>query len=130
MADLPGVAYIFSPNVAQTEEKPDIVLWNDETVHLVELTVPFETGIVETADRKQKKYSPLVACCRENSFRTNLVTVEVGSRGFLHRHSLHGLYNLVKAPHKDKLALEEEMIRRAISGSFRIWCLRNWQHPD
>ena len=104
--------------------------WCDKAVYLVELTIPFETGMVETAERKQRKYSNLVACCRGNRFRTTLVTVEVGSRGFLHKRSLNNFYTLVKAPYKDKLALEKEMIHGAISGSFRIWCRRNWLHSD
>ena len=58
-----------------------------------------------------------------NRFRTILVTVEVGSREFLHKQSLNNLYILVKAP-KDKLALKK-MIHRANSGSFLIWCCCN-----
>ena len=61
----------------------------------------------------------------ESQFRTTLVTVEVGSRGFLHKRILINFYTLVKAPHKDKLTLEKEMTHRAILGSFRIWCRRN-----
>ena len=129
MADLPGMAYTFPRHVTQTEERPDIGAWNDKAVYLVELTIPFETGMVETAECKQWKYSN-VACCRGNGFRTTLVTVEVGSRGFLHKRSLINFYTLVKAPHKDKLVLEKEMIHRAISGSFRIWCCCNWLHSD
>ena len=74
--------------------------------------------------------SNLIACCRGNGFRTTLVTVVVGSRGFLHKRSLNNFYTLVKAPHKNKLALEKEMIHRAISGSFCIWCRCNWLHSD
>ena len=85
--------------------------------------------MVEAVECKQRKYSNLVACCRGNGFRTTLVTVEVGSRGFLHKWNLNNFYTLVKAPHKDKLALEKE-IHRAILGSFRIWCHRNWLHSD
>ena len=75
MADLPGMAYTFPPHVVQTEERPDIGAWNDKAVYLVELTIPFETGMMEAAEHKQRKYSNLVACCRGNGFRTTLVTV-------------------------------------------------------
>ena len=79
MAHLPGMAYAFPPHVVQTEERPDIVAWNDKAVYLVELTIPFETGMVKATERKQQKYSNLIACCRGNGFRTILVTVEVGA---------------------------------------------------
>ena len=98
LADLPGTVYTFPPSIALTNEKPDIVLWNSSTVHLVELTVPFESGLEEASSRKQAKYEDLVACCRDNGFATTLTTVQVGSRGFLHRESLTKLYQLVKAP--------------------------------
>ena len=136
MADLPGVAYIFPwpTNGTQTEEKPGIVLWNNETVHLVDLTVPFETSLVEAANRKQKKYSPLVACCRENGFRTNLVTMDVESRGFLHRHSLNGLYNL----YSEGLSQGQAGTGRRDDPQSHLrfflhlvpLCMHNWQHPD
>ena len=126
LADLPGTVYTFPPSIALTDERPDIVLWNGSTVHLVELTVPFESGLEEASSRKQAKYEDLVACCRDNGFATTLTTVQVGSRGFLHRESLNNLYQLVRAPLKDKVALEKDLIKRGIEGSFRIWCQRNW----
>ena len=49
-------------------------------------------------------------------------------KGVLHKRSLNNFYTLVKAPHKDKLALEKAMIHRAISGSFHIWCHSNCLH--
>ena len=67
-------------------------------MHLVELTVPFEPGLEEASQRRATKYADLVASCRDNGYTTTLTTIQVGSRGFLHRPSLNNLYKLVKAP--------------------------------
>ena len=58
--DLPSSPYTFPQNFAVTDKRPDIVVWNASSVHMVELTIPFETGIEDAASRKQSKYAELV----------------------------------------------------------------------
>ena len=41
LADLPGQPYCFPVDIAVTDERTDIVIWNDHQCILVELTVPF-----------------------------------------------------------------------------------------
>ena len=97
-ADLPGAGYSFPSSVALTDVRPDIVMWDSSKVHLVELTVPFETGLEDASQRKATKYADLVVSCRDNGYTTTLMTIQVGSRGYLHRPSLDNLYKLVKVP--------------------------------
>ena len=123
IADLPGANYSF-PLQWLTLIR-DIVMWDSSKVHLVELTVPFEIGLEEANQRKATKYADPVASCRDNGYTTTLTTIQVSSRGFLHRLSLDNLYKLVKAPLNHKTALEKQLIARAITGSFAIWCSRN-----
>ena len=66
----------------------DIVMWDNSKVHLVELTVPHESGLEEASQRKMSKYADLAASCKQNGFSTTLATVQGVSRGFLHRPSL------------------------------------------
>jgi hypothetical protein len=42
------------------------VVWNDNSVHLIEL--PFETGMEATATRKRDKYADLVTCYKVNGY--------------------------------------------------------------
>ena len=93
---------------------------------MVELTIPFETGIEDAASRKQTKYAELVESCRWNGFHATLTTVEVGSIGFIHVPGLTELYKSVNASSKARSELERELICQAIKGSFHIWCKRNW----
>ena len=125
LADLPGSNYTFPPSVAVTDERPDIVMWDNSKVHLVELTVPHESGLEEASKRKTSKYADLAASCKQNGFSTILTTIQVGSRGFLHLPSLDKLYKLVKAPLNHKTDFERQLVRRAIEGSYTIWCSRN-----
>ena len=97
-ADLPSASYSFPSSVALTDERPGILMWDSSKVHLVELTVPFETGLEDASQRKAIKYTGLVASCRDNGYTTTLTTIQFGSRGFLHRPSLDNLYKLVKVP--------------------------------
>ena len=53
---------------------------------------------------------------------TTIVTMEVGSRGFLNTAGFTQLYKLVKANAAARTALEKEAIKRAITGSYQIWC--------
>ena len=125
IADLPGTSYSFPPSVALTDERPDVVMWDSSNVHLIELTIPHESGLDDASQHKQGKYSNLAATCRHNGFLTTLTTIQVGSRGFLHRPSLDNLYGLVKAPLSHRTDLERQLVKRAIEGSYTIWCSRN-----
>ena len=51
-----------------------------------------------------------------------IVTIEVGSRGLLHRAGFKELYSLVKANTAERNALEMEVIKRAVVRSYHILC--------
>jgi hypothetical protein len=78
IADLPGAYYSFLPSVALTEERPDIVVWDSIKVHLVELTVSFETGLEEASQHKQIKYADLTATCKRKGFTTTIIIYSPG----------------------------------------------------
>ena len=55
------------------------------TKFLVARTVPFEENLFASAQRKQQKYEPLVRDIEAAGWKTQLFTIEVGSRGALAR---------------------------------------------
>ena len=81
-ADLPGEHYCFPQDVATTDSRPDIVIWSDQSIIIVELTIPFEPGMDAAAERRQAKYADLLARCR-TTCHSHLITIEVVSRGFI-----------------------------------------------
>jgi hypothetical protein len=77
----------FPADIVVTLMKPDILVMNraTRTIHLVELTVPFEENLLSAAQRKHRKYLPLVGEIESAGWQCQLFTVEVGSRGALAR---------------------------------------------
>ena len=64
--------------------RPDLVAYSclAKTAIIVELTVCFETNFQDAKERKATKYSELVEEIEENDFVVDMITLEVGSRGF------------------------------------------------
>ena len=52
----------FPPEIVETDLRPDMVLWSRKhnNVIIIELTVPWETRLLEAHERKLTKYEPLV----------------------------------------------------------------------
>ena len=123
-ADLTGT-YSFPQDIAATDQRPDMVLWSSKAVHLVELTVPFETNMSAAAARKALRYEDLRVAC-STTHHTTIITLEVGSRGYLGMEGLQELYQLLHPKAKDRRAFELDITRHVIAASYDIWCKRNW----
>ena len=50
---------------------------------LVELTISYETNFDDAAERKEVKYEELITGARASGYDTELITLEVGSRGVI-----------------------------------------------
>ena len=84
--DLPGENYVFPPEIYSTAERPDILIWSPRLKQLImiELTCPAEEGMEAAKVRKQSKYMPLIDQINRNTpWKTSLLTLEVGVRGFV-----------------------------------------------
>ena len=79
-----------------TDLHPDMVWWDDsqKQLWLAELTVCFETLFEEARERKEAKYTELVAAIEQAGYNTTLITLVVGSQGALVPH-LPGFTTLV-----------------------------------
>ena len=129
--DLCDQQYAFSQQIAITDSRPDIAVWDKTNITLIELTVPFETCTDSAIRRKRHRYQDLLSDCKANGYSANLLTVEVGSRGFLHCNSFNSLYDLVPdGRRQDQEALETEIIQICTQESYPIWCKRNWKETE
>ena len=84
--DLPGENYVCPPEIYSTAERPDILIWSPRLKQLImiELTCPAEEGMYAAKVRKQSKYMPLIDQINQNTpWKTSLLTLEVGVRGFV-----------------------------------------------
>ena len=134
ISDLPKYQpYIFPPHIAQTDERPDIVVWSDSAreVWVIELTVCFETSYEVAHTRKTSRYADLMEQITSSNFDGELVTLEVGSRGFLSLPSFTTLkQQLLECSQKQWTTFLGDIIQAAIKGSHKIWTMRNWTEPS
>lgn len=124
--DLPELKYTFPQQIA-TDLRPDIVVSHKakKLIVLIELTIPFEMCFDDAASRKEAKYTELVKECISQGWITKLITIEVGSRGFLNQPGFKKLATFLKATKDDLDALKSSCIKTALAGSFKIWSQRN-----
>ncbi len=75
----------FPPEIITTNLRPDLILWSNshKSLFIVELIVPLEAAIGKANERKRLKYSDLAAEAVQWRWRTQLLPVEVGCRGFV-----------------------------------------------
>ena len=66
-----------------------------------------------TVAGKTERYSELLGTCRDASYNANLLTLEVGSRGFIHTNSFDKLYQSFPATRA-----KQEMARTCLLQSF------------
>ena len=93
---------------------------------LFEMTISFESLVADARERKRAKYQDLVEAGRAAGYRTELITVEVGSRGMLCVSNLNDLRESIDAPKKEFTALCLQAISITILESFYIWGTRNY----
>ncbi len=122
-----GSEYSFPQYLAATDQRPDMVLWNDTTksVTLLELTIPFDTLLEEAAKRKKVKYHELVSRIKGSGYETTFLTIEVESRGLPNISGFSQLRQIVGLSKTVTKSLMRETTRLAIIGSYKIWCSRN-----
>ena len=123
--------YTFPPALATTNLRPDLVVFSEKKRHaaIIELTVPFEGNFGKAKERKSEKYYDLIEEIKTNDFDVDLITIEVGSRGFICSDGFDHLKDtfLINRRRMEKLLVEVAMA--AVTGSYKIWTSRN-HHPD
>ena len=129
-ADLEDISpYIFPPHIAQTDLRPDIVIWNDTTrsVSLLELTVCHERNFTEAHQRKVARYLDLEEEIQRSQFRVKTHPIQVGCRGFVDISSFEGIRGIVseiqRASWRKFLC---DLATVAIKASHNIWVCRNY----
>ena len=125
--DLPSSTYNFPHHITPTTLRPDIVWWSDveKQLWLFELTISYETVVADAAQRKKSKYKELIESAMKAGYRSELITVEVGSRGMLSETDLDSLRTALNVHRKAITNLCLSAITTTIRESFLIWCTRN-----
>ena len=61
--------YTFPQSIAVTHERPEIVSLNASSVHILELTIPLETGVENAGAMKQIRNAELVDIGTQDSYQ-------------------------------------------------------------
>ena len=94
---------------------------------MIELSIPFETNIADTHQRKLNRYASLVNDLSDKGYKADLLAFEVGSRGFL---SADNMYNLKSIIHLSGTSIPFKTVRNnsikiVISTCFSIYCSKS-----
>ena len=94
----------------------------------MELTVCFETGFDEAADRKQRRYLDLLEDAKAKGYRSQFIPIQMGSRGIIDEQGFDDFKSYLKPiPPGEWKTFLEDMVTVTIQESHRIWCDRNHQ---
>ena len=93
---------VFPPEIYGTPQRPDIVIWSKQTktVLIMELTCPAEEGIEAAKIRKEARYFGLKCASIDRGWSAEILTIEVGVRGFVARTLPRLLKRLGQGPKK------------------------------
>ena len=96
-------------------------------MYIFELTICYESRFNLAHDLKMEKYTELFEEARKSQYTctSNLITLEVGSRGPFHLTGFKALQPFIKMPSKEWNALLVQMTRRVITESHRVWVMKN-----
>ena len=117
---------VFPQDIVITNMRPDMILRNDKQhkLWIVELTVPYETNIMESHHRKSLKYEELRQACELKGWRAECFAIEVGCRGFAGL-SLRRFYKELGLSGKQLTREVEKATASAEKASAWLWLKRN-----
>ena len=85
----------------------------------------YDTLFHDAVARKEEKYHDLLSAIRNAGYKATLITVEVGSRGLPNMCGFENLRKELKLTKTQTHVLMVQAAKRAMLGSFSIWCSRN-----
>ena len=125
-ADLKGWTTSYPEVIKKTGLRPDIVVSSQtaKEILLIELTVPYESRIDDAHVYKTEKYSDLAKELREDGFKTKVMAVEVGARGFVAA-STYSLLQQLSTSSSSRTRTLKALGEAAEKASSWIWTRRN-----
>ena len=127
-SDLEGeeAGHTIPEDILATPLRPDTTIINRvaRTIHIVELTICWDTSHANARDRKLQRYAQLRAELEERQWNVIVTTVEIGSRGFTSNETAASLKQLCPSK-KHRSNLITKLNQTALSASYCIFIHRN-----
>ena len=129
IVDLAETSYHYPQHIGSTDIRPEMVIWQDDPkqVHILELTVCFETNFDDAKRRKTCKYVELLEEAERHGYEGSLTTIEVGSRGILTISGLDRVKCLMNVERKEWFHFLLRTSQAAMLESHKTWTKRNWK---
>ena len=114
-----------------TNQIPDLCVYSknedQQSLTVIELTVPFELNAENAHKMKTEKYASLIADLEANNVFTNFITIEVGSRGYLNPKNMNSLKDILKIcnSHISFKDIRNSISKLALISSFVIYHAKN-----
>ena len=131
-ADLPG--YV-SPSVVTGDKlRPDLLITlENKCIYVLELTIGFESNLVNNEKRKRQKYQHLINELHKSYVKVKFVNLSISSLGVFSQSSnefTEMLKVLKLAEHKRYIV--RKIINTCIRSTYYIFCRRNkeWDNPQ
>ena len=123
--DLPGRRN-YPAMISECGVRPDIVVSSDrnKTVIIVELTVPYESNMSRSHEFKTAKYEELASHVHRKGYKTHLIAVEVGARGFAGS-AMYSLFKRLGLSNRRCTWYIKQVSEAAERASYWIWLKRN-----
>ena len=131
-ADLPA---FLSPSLVTGDSlRPDLLLiTKNNTLHILELTIGFETNIKVNSDRKALKYNPLHQDLRSKYIQTKFINLSLGALDTVgsSSDSFTELLKAVDFDSKMQKSILSRIMNITIRCTYYIFCCRNkpWTSP-
>ena len=97
----------------------------EKVVHLLELTVPWESNLGAAEERKEARYEGLVEACEEEGWTAQHSHLGVGARGYVDRKLLRLFQHEMGFTPREVKQLREELQKAAERASMFIWLKRD-----
>ena len=122
------------PHIIPTQQKPDICHIDNQNkiITIIELTIPFETNIDNAHQRKQDRYTSLTHDITQAGWKSNLICIEIGSRGLITPQNKCRLKEVLKlSSHSTRYPdFRNQIIKTVLFNSYVIFqgrCEPAWQ---
>ena len=131
--DLPGY---LSPSVITGDElRPDLLITlENKIIYIVELTVGYETNLLNNATRKRHKYEELINDQQNNYEKVIFVNLSISALGVFSKPSLSFMDMLkdLKFDMNCRKYIIRKIINTCVRSSYYVFCKRNqeWNNPE
>jgi len=125
---------VYPPVICASLERPDAVIWSckSRTVVLLELTCCAEEGQEAAQLRKENRYFKLLNDSKEQGWRAELLTIEIGARGLIGNSTWRAFVKLGLSSQEATALCRRlsEVVARCSLAICQAQNIKEWTHKD